>query len=137
MDELVMEQKVFYRNPINNMFKWFGRAAFILFLINVVYSKGEFSTGSKMMLVFSILYTGQHLLQKTWVIKMDTKNIYTRNLFLTRINKIPYTDILSYRMLVTGDIELKLQDKEIEISKDEISEVDFQEIKDRIIQVTQ
>lgn len=135
--ELVMKQKYFYRAPINKTFIWLGGAAFILFTINIIYSKGAFSTGSMMMLVFSILYIVQYFLQKTWVLKMDAKNIYTRNLFLTRINKIPYTEILSYRVLVTGDMELKLQDEEIEISKDEISEADFQEILDKINQVTQ
>lgn len=68
---------------------------------------------------------------------MDNDTIFIRknNLFTTK--EIPFTDIVQQKVLVTGDLELKLQNEKMEILKDHLEEVDFREIQDKIIKITQ
>lgn len=79
----------------------------------------------------------QYYLYKRWYVKMDNDTIFIRknNLFTTR--EIPITEIIDQRILVTGDLEVKLQENKVEILKDHLEEADFLEIKDRIIKIIQ
>lgn len=135
--KLIMEEKVFYRSPQPKLFIWLGGGFFILLILNLFFNKEIINTNSIFLFTMSLLYLAQHFYHKSWVLKIDSENIYIRDKLFTRANEIPYSDIHSYKVLVTGDIELKLQDKEVEISKDIINEADFQEILDKINQATQ
>lgn len=133
-----MEKKYFYKNRKARLFIWLATITLTLFILNRLFSRNEIGVTNSFYLVFlSLAFLIQYYLYKQWYIKMDDDTIFIRknNLFSKR--KVPFTDIKDQKILVTGDLELKLEDEKVEILKDHLEEVDFQEIKDRIIKITQ
>ena len=133
-----MEKKYFYKNRKSKLFIWLATITLTLFILNRLFSNGDKGLTNSLYLVFlSLAFVMQYYLYKRWYIKIDNDTIFIRknNLFTTK--EIPFTDIVQQKVLVTGDLELKLQNEKMEILKDHLEEVDFREIQDKIIKITQ
>lgn len=128
-----MEKKYFYKNRLSKLFIWLAGIIFTLYIINKLLPNSEKELSNSFYLVFlGLAFLIQFLLYKQWYIKIENETLFIRknNLFTTR--KIPFSAITSQRLLVTGDLELSLQDEKVEILKDLLKEEDFQEIQDKI-----
>jgi|SRR5690554_545281 len=133
-----MEKKYFYKNRKSKLFIWLATITLTLFILNRLFSNSDNGLTNSLYLVFlSLAFVMQYYLYKRWYIKIDNDTIFIRknNLFTTK--EIPFTDIVQQKVLVTGDLELKLQNEKMEILKDHLEEVDFREIQDKIIKITQ
>lgn len=133
-----MEKKYFFRNRKSKLFIWLATITLTLFILNRLFLDNDNGLTNSFYLVFlSLAFLMQFYLYKRWYIKMDNDTIFIRKNNLFSYKEIPFTNIIDQRILVTGDLELKLQEDRMEIFKDHLEEADFQEIKDRIIKITQ
>lgn len=133
-----MEKKYFYKNRKSKLFIWLASITLTLYILNRLFSGSENGLSNSFYLIFlSLSFLIQYALYKRWYIKIVNDTIFIRKNNLFTNKEIPFTDIKDHRILVTGDLELKLQDEKMEILKDHLEEPDFQEIKDRIIKITQ
>lgn len=119
------------------LFIWLAIITFLLVALGSVFSDNKVTYTNISILGLGILYLLQYIFYKRWNIKTDKENIYIRNSPFTRPKKIPLAKISGSKTLVTGDLLLKLPNKELIIFKDLLEEADFQEIKETITQVTQ
>lgn len=128
-----MEKKYFYKNRKSKLFIWLASIVFALYIINRFIFDSEDGLSNSFYLIFlGIAFSIQYLLYKQWYIKIENETLFIRknNLFTTR--EIPFSAITSQRLLITGDLELSVQDKKIEILKDLLKEEEFQEIQSKI-----
>lgn len=128
-----MEKKYFYKNRLSKLFIWLAGIIFTLYIINKLLPNSEKELSNSFYLVFlGLAFLIQFLLYKQWYIKIENETLFIRknNLFTTR--EIPFSAITSQRLLITGDLELSVQDKKIEILKDLLKEEEFQEIQSKI-----
>lgn len=133
-----MERKYVYKNRQSKLFIWLASIVFTLYIINELLFNNEKGLSNSFYLVFlGIVFLIQYLLYKQWYIKMDKDTIFIRKNNLFTIRKIPFSEIMDQRVLVTGDLELTLENEKVEILKDALEEKDFQEIKDSLIKITQ
>ena len=133
-----MEKKYFYKNRKSKLFIWLASITLTLYILNRLFSGSENGLSNSFYLIFlSLSFLIQYALYKRWYIKIVNDTIFIRKNNLFTNKEIPFTDIKDHRILVTGDLELKLQDEKMEILKDHLEDPDFQEIKDRIIKITQ
>lgn len=135
--ELVMEQKYYYIKRLPRLFIWLAIATLLLFALGSIFSNDKFTYTNITLLALGVLYLAQYIFHKGWNIKINDEHIYIRKSLITRPKKIPYAAIISHRLLVTGDLEIKFQNKTENISKDLLEHADFKEILDKINQVTQ
>ena len=134
----VMAKKYFYKNNRSKLFIWLFIVIITLIFIGELFSDTGLKLQNRIYLILlALLFLIQYFLYKRWFIKIENRAIYIRknNLFTTR--KIPFSEIVSQRLLVTGDLEISLQDEKVEISKDLLKEEEFKEIQKEIITVTQ
>jgi|SRR5699024_3971777 len=134
----VMAKKYFYKNNRSKLFIWLFIVIITLIFIGELFSDTGLKLQNRIYLILlALLFLIQYFLYKRWYIKIENRAIYIRknNLFTTR--KIPFSEIVSQRLLVTGDLEISLQDEKVEISKDLLKEEEFKEIQKEIITVTQ
>lgn len=130
-------------NPRAKYFIWAGAISFVLFILFQILNKEAFpnTISNYYFLIWSILSIAQYFVYKSWYIKINQEALFIRRIefpikilykdikILYKDIKVLYKDIKSHKVLVTGDIEIKLENKEIEISKDLLKENDFENIK--------
>lgn len=132
-----MEQIYYFKKSIPKLFIWLAIITFLLVALGSVFSDNKVTYTNISILGLGILYLLQYIFYKRWNIKTDKENIYIRNSPFTRPKKIPLAKISGSKTLTTGDLLLKLPNKELIIFKDLLEEAHFQEIKETITQVTQ
>lgn len=133
-----MEKKYFYKNRKSKLFIWLASITLTLYILKRLFSGSENGLSNSFYLIFlSLAFLMQYALYKRWYIKIVNDTIFIRKNNLFTNKEIPLSNIIDQKILVTGDLELKLQDEKMEILKDHLEEPDFQEIKDRIIKITQ
>lgn len=123
-----MEEKVFYR--IKRQAKvyliWSG-VSFVFLLVSFFTSNTLYNSNNFLYIGHTIVPLILYYVSTTWYVKTTQEAIYVKSNLLKAV-KIPYSEIQSHKVLVTGDLELKLQSKQIEISKDILNTEDFQEL---------
>jgi|SRR5690625_4268828 len=131
--KLVMEKKYFYKNNRPKLFIWLFIAIITLLIIGELFSDTGLRSQNRIFFVLlASSFLIQYFLYKRWYIKIKNEAVFIRksNLFTTR--EIPFSEILSQRLLVTGDLELSLHNEKVEILKDLLKKEAFQEIHEKI-----
>lgn len=129
----MMESKYFYpTNKSSKVFLLLGGIFITLSIVNVIFHRESIQY---FIIAIGISYLTQYFLAKRWYVKIQESSIHIRNGI--RIKKILYQEIINHKILVTGDLELQLEEKEIEISKDILSEADFKEVTYQLNKIKQ
>lgn len=133
-----MEKRYFYKNRNSKLFIWLASIVFTLYIINSLLPDDEGGLSNSFYLIFlGLAFLIQYLLYKQWYVKLESDSIFIRKNNLFTKKEIPFSKIVGQRLIVTGDLEISLEDEKINILKDLLKEEDFQEIQNKINSVIQ
>lgn len=129
------DNRKFKMTPRGNQFMLWGGTIIVLYSVISFIVTEDIKSNSSLLFILGLSFLFRVYLGKTSYIKTDTTGFYIKEWFTPK--KIMFSDILSYKTLVTGDLELNIKDKQLELSKDMLGKEDFEELKGIIIKAIQ